>query len=302
VATLLTYPLIRAKAVMQSTDGAPAQLWGTLASIAKGDGFAGLYQGVWILSYKTVLFNSIMMALKQKLTALDKRRAIVRHSGLYTKELRQKVDLIGSNLSPWDAALSGKTVVYVDGSWSFMHEAQQHILREATKRGDYLMVGVHSDTVHKEVAGSYPKECFAERLQRLREHPLVMCVLEDAPWEVDEQMVKDLGICKVVGGSMSKTADCSANPNEDLMQSQDPYAECRRLGIFEVVQSLNETTEHGIWLENTRKIFFSNIDASIDWRILVRDESSSKWGQTPGYSPKASRAHPASGQQGDSYE
>lgn len=295
IATLVTYPLIRAKAVVQSTTTGPAVgLRAMLAKIAKEDGMSGLFQGVWIMSFKTVLFNSLMMSLKQKLAMVDRERKEKRRKTLLDGFRQDLVVQAQAEAKPWEAAALGQSVVYVDGSWSFLHPAQEHILQEAAKRGDYLLVGVHSDEVHHYALGAYPKECFAARVARIQSHPSVAAVLEDAPWEVDEDLVRQLGISKVVSGTISKTVDGAppaagdASPSSDT-SDDDPYSACKRLGIFEEVASLNDSTENSIWMERAARVFFSNVDASIDWRILVNSSEKSTWGRNPGYSAAGSR-------------
>eukprot|EP00933_Yihiella_yeosuensis_P046765 TRINITY_DN42377_c0_g1_i1.p1 TRINITY_DN42377_c0_g1~~TRINITY_DN42377_c0_g1_i1.p1 ORF type:complete len:395 (+),score=67.03 TRINITY_DN42377_c0_g1_i1:61-1185(+) len=68
VATLLTYPLIRTK-VLQQTDAACAKLPfpDVLKATMAEQGVMGLYKGVLAMSYKTVLWNSLMMAIKHVL-------------------------------------------------------------------------------------------------------------------------------------------------------------------------------------------------------------------------------------------
>ncbi|CAK0880618.1 unnamed protein product [Prorocentrum cordatum] len=286
VATLVTYPLISgAVAQTMGSDGVMASLRG----IVKKDGAIGLYQGVWLLSYKTILFNSMMMALKQKFGAIldrpvDKRAPLSRKltwRKLEENELRQRTQLVQADAFPWDHEGS---VVYVDGAWSFLHDAQQHFLREASSRGDYLLVGVHGDQCLRDVMGAYPSECFAERMDRLKKHPLVGAVLEAAPWEVTEDLVRELGVQKVLAGApISKVQDCRGPGDEDAPAADDPYRHCRRLGIFEEVESLNQATEHDVWLRRMQRIVFSNVDASIDWRILVRDGAQGAFGANPGY-------------------
>eukprot|EP00971_Amphidinium_carterae_P155545 3084574-Amphidinium_carterae.1 len=187
VATLGTYPLIRAKAVAQ-TSGAPGGIVAMLKSILQNEGLGGLYQGVWILSYKTILFNSLMMALKQKLSTLlahlpaqvkDDAKSKL-HALTGDEVWCSKTVLVQASIMPWEVSGS---VVYVDGSWAHLHQAQEHLLQEASVHGDYLVVGVHSDQCMNDVMGSYPTECFAARLARVKKHHLISAVVEDAPWE-----------------------------------------------------------------------------------------------------------------------
>eukprot|EP00913_Durusdinium_trenchii_P000876 g815.t1 len=296
VATLLTYPLIRAKAVIQTTGGDHLGLWGMLAGIVRKEGWLSLYQGVWIMSYKTVLFNSLMMALKQKVSLLlmqwDRFRDTKRRQEKQAElegQFRKNVTSCCSLEMPWEAAARGQSVMYVDGSWCFLHDAQAHILREGNKLADHLIVGVHSDEIHQESVGTWPAECYAERLRRLRRKPWAATILENAPWEVSAELLEELSIEKVLGGSVTKIEEqqnrsggffahafthldmFSGPERSDQLSISDPYAECKRRGIFEEVKSLNASTEHDEWMRKVMKIAFSNVDASIDWRILVSD-------------------------------
>jgi len=309
VATLLTYPLIRAKAVIQSTGGNQLALAGMLADVVKREGWGGLYSGVWIMSYKTVLFNSLMMAMKQKISqifvrwdslkAARRRRASKRQlQALAGYDFRSKTSPCNSCEMPWEAAKRGAKVIYVDGSWSFLHAAQVHFLREAARRGEHLVLGVHSDQVHQEAMESWPAECYAARIERLRREPVVSTILEDAPWEVTTKLLEELCISRVLGGSVTKAEDCAPGPQTDArhapdarskasIPAADPYAECKRRGIFEKVPSLNTSTEHDEWMQKVSKIVFSNVDASIDWRILVPDGERARFGPNPGYADQA---------------
>ncbi|CAK0825862.1 unnamed protein product, partial [Prorocentrum cordatum] len=288
VATLVTYPLIRAKAVAQTmgSDGVVASLRG----IVETDGVRGLYQGVWLLSYKTILFNSMMMALKQKFAAVldrpvDKRAPLSRQLTWRKQEeneLRQKTQLVKADSFPWDHEGS---VVYVDGAWSFLHDAQQHFLREASSRGDYLLVGVHGDQCLRDAMGAYPSECFAERVGRLKKHPLVSAVVEAAPWEVTEETSSASWACRRSSrASRSPRSRTAAGPR--AATRWPPATPTRTAGGWASSRSradAHEATEHDVWLRSVQRIVFSNVDASIDWRILVRDGVQGAFGSNPGY-------------------
>jgi len=208
---------------------------------------------------------------------------------------RHVVCAVGNDL-PWEVAARGGQVVYADGSWSFLHKAQVHLLQNAREHGEYLLVGVHSDQAHQEAVGSWPAECFAARASRLRDLGYIDGVLEGAPWVVSEDMLKELGITKVVSGfPMSKLEDCSppATPAKALtlapVRPADPYEVPRLLKCFYTIESLSRDTEHEVWMERASRILFSNVDASIDWRVLVRDGAKTSWGKNPGYAPEPRR-------------
>lgn len=66
-ATCVTYPLIRVKVLQQTTSGGAGSVMEVLRGIIAAEGAAGLYRGVLAMSYKTVLWNSLMMAFKHML-------------------------------------------------------------------------------------------------------------------------------------------------------------------------------------------------------------------------------------------
>jgi len=67
VATLMTYPVIRAKVLAQTTYPQYSAVWQfplVCREIIKNDGYRGFFQGVISMSYKTVLHNALMLSLK----------------------------------------------------------------------------------------------------------------------------------------------------------------------------------------------------------------------------------------------
>jgi len=66
-ATAGTYPLIRVKVLQQASDGAYAGVMQTCRSILAEEGVQGLYRGLLPMSYKTVVWNAVMMMFKQVL-------------------------------------------------------------------------------------------------------------------------------------------------------------------------------------------------------------------------------------------
>merc|ERR1712061_684647 len=66
-ATVLTYPLIRVKVLQQTTSGGAGTIMEVFKRILAQEGFFGLYRGVLAMSFKTVLWNSLMMAFKHVL-------------------------------------------------------------------------------------------------------------------------------------------------------------------------------------------------------------------------------------------
>jgi len=139
---------------------------------------------------------------------------------------------------PWEA----QELIYVDGSWTFLHSAQQNILKVARTLGTHLLVGVHSEEVLKQNCQDPIFECFETRMERVLHNRHVSSVLKDAPWVVTAELIASFGVNRVITGSVDKLQDMGK-----VEQSSDPYGEARRLGILEVVPSLNETTERSTY-------------------------------------------------------
>jgi len=78
-----------------------------------------------------------------------------------------------------------KTVVLTNGCFDLLHEGHHHLLNEAKKLGDTLIVLVNSDSSVKRLKGnSRPIETLALRLQKLAAVPAIDYLLpfeEDTP-------------------------------------------------------------------------------------------------------------------------
>lgn len=161
------------------------------------------------------------------------------------EDFRAKVQLgDGESEWPWEA----ETLVYVDGGWSYLHKAQQHILKEAKTKGTHLLVGVHSDETLSQVFGeedAFAGEEYELRLSRVAANRHVGSVLRGAPWQITAEMVDQLGISKVVTGSVGKARDLSPVAGRKAL-CDDPYAVVRGLDLLVVVPSLDDQTEDDV--------------------------------------------------------
>lgn len=173
---------------------------------------------------------------------LRKKPVKHRHMSGLGDDFRSQVQLAdGETEWPWEA----ETLIYVDGGWSYLHRAQQHLLKQAKSKGTHLLIGVHSDEVLQEVLGEEDAalgEDYETRLSRVAANRHVNSVLKGAPWQVTAEMVEQLGISKVVTGSVSKVQDLSPH----IKSSVDPYEVVRGLGLLVEVPSLDEQTENDV--------------------------------------------------------
>lgn len=98
----------------------------------------------------------------------------------------------------------GMKVVYVDGAFDMFHCGHVEFLKEASKRGDYLIVGIHGDAaVNKRRGGNLPLMNLHERVLSVLGCKYANDVLIDAPVEVTPDMIASLKISEVVHGTES---------------------------------------------------------------------------------------------------
>lgn len=165
-------------------------------------------------------------------------------SGVFAPWPELVVRADGVNEWPWES----KECVYVDGAWTFLHAAQQNILKSARLRGDHLIVGVHADDVLREEFDGPIIENFTTRFGRILQCRYVSSVLKNAPWVVTEELITSLRIRRIVSGSVCKVQDV-VGKGGDI----DPYAIPRRLGILDVIQSSDDLTERSLYNSHLSK-------------------------------------------------
>eukprot|EP00804_Cyclotella_cryptica_P001318 CCRYP_020304-RD/>CCRYP_020304-RD protein AED:0.20 eAED:0.20 QI:262/1/0.66/1/1/1/3/0/486 len=101
----------------------------------------------------------------------------------------------------------GMKVVYVDGAWDMFHCGHVEFLKEASKRGDYLIVGIHGDAaVNKRRGGNLPLMNLHERVLSVLGCKYMNDVLIDAPLEITPDMIASLKISEVVHGTESDSS------------------------------------------------------------------------------------------------
>jgi len=93
-------------------------------------------------------------------------------------------------------------IIYIDGAWDMFHCGHVSILKEAKSRGDYLIVGIHNDSVVNQERGcNLPLMNLHERVLSVMGCRYVDDVLIDAPRVVTPEMISSLQIDEVVHGS-----------------------------------------------------------------------------------------------------
>jgi ethanolamine-phosphate cytidylyltransferase len=116
------------------------------------------------------------------------------------------------------------------------------------QRGDYLIVGVHSDAVVNKRRGvNLPLLNFHERVLSVLGCRFVDDVLLDAPFQITREMISSLRINEVVRGTNTDLGDNGAD-------HEFRYKYAKDAGIFSVVQSPSDFRFQSI-VKRVRKNF-----------------------------------------------
>lgn len=125
----------------------------------------------------------------------------------------------------------GMRVIYVDGAWDMFHCGHVEFLKDVSKRGDYVIVGIHGDSVvNKRRGGNLPLMNLHERLLSVLGCKFTNDVLIDAPLEITPDMIASLRITEVLHGTES-------DHNDGDVGFDDRYRYPREMGIFRTVNS-----------------------------------------------------------------
>eukprot|EP00967_Tisochrysis_lutea_P088469 scaffold125548_cov33-Tisochrysis_lutea.AAC.2 len=125
-------------------------------------------------------------------------------------------------------------IVYVDGGWDMFHAGHVDFLRNASKLGDYLLVGVHSDAVVNRHRGqNFPILNQQERVLSVLACRYTSDIVIDPPWNLTPEMISALNISVVAHGT-------THDHNED---ERDPYEIPKRMGIFVTIPSRTGTRD-----------------------------------------------------------
>ncbi|KAL6575262.1 Ethanolamine-phosphate cytidylyltransferase [Orobanche minor] len=131
-------------------------------------------------------------------------------------------------------------VVYIDGAFDLFHAGHVEILKCARQLGDFLLVGIYSDHIISDLRGShFPLMNLHERSLSVLACRYVDEVIIGAPREVTKDMITTFNISLVAHGTVSEN-----NPFSN--DNSDPYVVPKSMGIFQMLESLNNTTTTSI--------------------------------------------------------
>jgi ethanolamine-phosphate cytidylyltransferase len=126
-------------------------------------------------------------------------------------------------------------IVYIDGAFDMFHAGHVEILKAARALGDFLLVGLHPDSVITAHRGTHhPIMNLHERSLSVLACRYVDEVIIGAPWEVTKDLLTTFNISLVVHGTR-------AEPN-DLASEKDAYALPKAMGIYRTIESTRDIT------------------------------------------------------------
>ena len=111
---------------------------------------------------------------------------------------KHKTSKIVSDSDSFISSLHGKdkTIVFTNGCFDLLHDGHLHLLTEARKLGDVLIVGINDDASVQRLKGEKrPIESLEIRLKKLAELEIIDYVIsfsEDTPLQLIEQTKPDI--------------------------------------------------------------------------------------------------------------
>ncbi|XP_023229458.1 ethanolamine-phosphate cytidylyltransferase-like [Centruroides sculpturatus] len=129
-------------------------------------------------------------------------------------------------------------IIYVAGAFDLFHIGHLDFLEKAKEKGDYLIVGLHTDPVVNCYRGSnYPIMNLHERVLSVLACKYVNEVVIGAPYSVTSDLMNHFKVDYVFHGSTPIPSD---------VDGSDPYAEPKKLGKFSILDSGNDMTTQKI--------------------------------------------------------
>lgn len=129
-------------------------------------------------------------------------------------------------------------IVYVAGAFDLFHVGHLDFLEKASKLGDYLIVGLHTDpVVNQYKGGNYPIMNLHERCLSVLACKYVNEVVIGAPYSVTNDLMEHFNVDIVCHGQTAITMDAD---------QQDPYAVPKKMGKFILIDSGNTMTTEQI--------------------------------------------------------
>ncbi|XP_065663577.1 ethanolamine-phosphate cytidylyltransferase isoform X2 [Hydra vulgaris] len=134
--------------------------------------------------------------------------------------------------------MPGDRIVYAAGAFDLFHVGLLDFLEKVKELGDYVIVGLHTDSeVNRYKGSNYPIMNLHERVLSVLACRYVNQVIIGAPYKVTEELITQFKVDVVVHGSTLIMNDADGS---------DPYAYPKQIGIFQTVDSGNPLTTSDI--------------------------------------------------------
>ncbi|XP_072022777.1 ethanolamine-phosphate cytidylyltransferase-like [Amphiura filiformis] len=128
----------------------------------------------------------------------------------------------------------GDRIIYCAGAFDLFHAGHVDFLAEALKLGDYVIVGLHTDSEINRYDGSnYPIMNIHERTLSVLACRHVHEVVIGSPYKITEYLLNHFKIDIVVCGIKNTHI-------EPCVDGSDPYEIPKKKGIFRKVDSMSE--------------------------------------------------------------
>ncbi|ELU08724.1 hypothetical protein CAPTEDRAFT_162811 [Capitella teleta] len=125
-------------------------------------------------------------------------------------------------------------IVYVAGAFDLFHVGHLDFLEKASQKGDYVIVGIHTDPVVNRYKGSnFPIMNLHERVLSVLTNRYVSEVVIGAPYAVTAELMDHFKVDVVCHGE---------TPVMNDHDGSDPYEEPKRRGCFAQIKSENDMT------------------------------------------------------------
>ncbi|KAH9578628.1 Cytidyltransferase-like domain [Trypanosoma melophagium] len=178
----------------------------------------------------TDLVGRMLLCKSGNLLTQDDKKLLedeaTKHSAFHYLTTSRKIAQFSNNRGP----NPGDRIVYVDGSFDLFHYGHIRVLQKARELGDYLIAGVHEDSVIRKAKGEhFPIMSLNERVLGVLSCRYVDEVVLGAPYEVTRGVIESLNIAVVVSG---KTCDAYG-----YVDGHDSYAIPKAMGCFQEVDS-----------------------------------------------------------------
>lgn len=132
----------------------------------------------------------------------------------------------------------GDKIVYVAGAFDLFHVGHLDFLEKAAAHGDFLIAGLHTDSVVNRYKGAnYPIMNLHERTLSILACKYVSEVVIGAPYCITKELMEHFKVDVVCHGQ---------TPIMDDVDDKDPYAYPKQCGKFVMVDSHNELTTSDI--------------------------------------------------------